>query len=125
LALKGADLITLPTNWPEGIEFTPEIIIPTRAMENLIYYVAVNRVGEERGFKFFGESRITHCFGIPLVEGKKDEEDILYAEIEPAKAREKHVVMRPGEFEADFFKDRRPEFYGPINRPLVDPSRIR
>lgn len=125
LALEGADIITLPTNWPEGVELTPEFVITTRALENIMFYVAINRVGEERGFKFFGGSRIAHCFGIPLAEGKKYEEDILYAEIEPARAREKHLVFRPGEFEVNVLNDRRPEFYGPINRPLDDTSRIR
>ena len=100
-------------------------MIPTRALENLIFYVAINRVGEKRGFKFFGGSRIAHCFGIPLTEGKKYEEDILYAKIEPARAREKHMVFRPGEFEANVLNDRRPNFYGPIKSPLKDISRIR
>ena len=125
LAIKGADVVVLPANWPEGFEFIPKLIVPTRASENNIFYVAINRVGEERDFKFFGGSRIAHCFGIPLAEGKKNEEDILYAEIEPAQAREKHLVFRPGEFEVNVLNDRRPAFYGPINSPLEDTSRIR
>ncbi len=125
LALQGADIIALPTNWPEGREIVPAHIIPARAVENIVFYVAINRVGEERNFKFFGGSKIVHRFGKVLADGKTYDEDILYAEIEPAKAREKHVVFRPGEFEINVFNDRRPEFYGLITDPLVDTSRIR
>ena len=125
LALQKAEMIVLPTNWCEGAELTAEHGIPTRARENRIFYVAVNRVGEERGFKFFGRSKIADCTGRVLADGKPYEEDILYADIEPAVAREKHMVIRPGEFEAHFFNDRRPEFYGPIVSPLEDKSRIR
>ena len=125
LAIKGADVVVLSTNWPEGIEFIPKLIVPTRASENNIFYMAVNRVGEERGFKFFGGSKIAHCFGVPLAEGKKNEEDIFYAEIEPLLAREKKIVIRPGEWEVHVINDRRPELYATITDPLKDTSRIR
>jgi len=126
LALKGADIIVLPTNWPLRREFVPEHIIPARAAENLVFVVAVNRVGEERGSRFIGRSKVAHwAGGIALAEGKPYEEDILYAHIEPATAREKHLVFAPGEFEVDIFKDRRPELYGVITDLLADPTRIR
>lgn len=121
LALEGADIVVLPTNWPRMTQGTPKYVIPTRAIENHIFYAAVNRVGEERGVKFFGRSRIAYWLGI-LADGKPYEEDVLYAEIEPAKAREKHMVIRPGEFEVHLFNDRRPEFYGSITRKRVDSS---
>lgn len=125
LALQGADLMVLPTNWPEGAQFYPAYFIPTRAVENHIFCAAVNRVGEERGVKFFGRSRIAHWTGRLLAGGKPYEEDILYATIEPATAREKHAVAVPGEMEVDFIHDRRPEFYGLIAQPQADASRIR
>jgi 5-aminopentanamidase len=125
LAIQGADMILLPTNWPEGAEAAPEFILPVRALENQVFFMAINRVGEENGFKFIGRSKIVHCFGVVLAEGKPYEQDILYAEIEPEAAREKKIVFRPGEFEADVFNDRRPEFYGPITQPLMNKSRIR
>ena len=126
MALKGADIIVLPTNWPLHREFVPQHIVPARAAENLVFVVAVNRVGEERGTRFIGRSKIAHwAGGIALAEGKPYEEDILYANIEPTTAREKHLVFTPGEFEVDIFKDRRPELYGVITEPLDDSSRIR
>jgi predicted amidohydrolase len=125
LALQGADVIVLPTNWPEGLEVIPSLVIPTRALDNHLYCVAINRVGEERGFKFIGRSKVAHWLGLTLAEGKPDEEDILYAEIEPATARDKHLVIVPGEFEVHLFNDRRPEFYGLIAQMQADTSRIR
>ena len=125
LALQGADIIVTITNWPEGIEFVPEHTVLTRARENHVYHIAVNRVGEERGVRFFGRSKFVDCLGGLLAEGKPYEEDILYAEINPALAREKYQVVVPGELEADVMKDRRPEFYGILTQPLFDTSRIR
>lgn len=122
LALKGADIFVLPTNWPEQREFIPEHIIPARAAENRVFIVAANRVGEERGTRFIGRSIIAHCAkGTALARGEPDEENILYAEIEPAIAREKHVVIAPGEFEFNVIKDRRPELYDIISKPPPPP----
>src|SRR5438105_572446 len=58
LSLMGADLLVLPTNWPTHSECAAEHMIPTRAMENTVYVMAVNRVGEESGFRFIGSSSI-------------------------------------------------------------------
>ncbi len=112
LALQGADILVFPANWPETGKVYPDYIVPTRAIENHVFCVAVNRVGKERGTKFPGRSKIAHWFGRSLAEGKDNEEDILYAEIEPAEARRKHFVIDAGKHEVDFINDRRPEFYG-------------
>jgi predicted amidohydrolase len=125
LSLLGAEVIVIITNWPEGVEFIPEHTVLTRAQENGVYYIAVNRVGEERGVKFFGKSKIVDCIGGMMAEGKPYEEDILCAEINPALARDKYRVVIPGRFEADIMRDRRPEFYKIITDPLKDNSRIR
>ena len=120
LALQGADIFVLPTNWPQQREHIPEHVIPARAAENRMFVIAVNRIGEERGARFIGRSIIAHCArGTALARGGPDEETVLYAEIEPALAREKHVVIAPGEFEFDVVKDRRPELYGKIDDPLA------
>ena len=52
MMLQGADLIALPTNWPEGSRRGAMYLINARAHENHLYYFAVNRVGTERGFDF-------------------------------------------------------------------------
>jgi predicted amidohydrolase len=113
-ALAGAELIVLPTNWPPGAGCVACYAVNTRAMENHVYYLAVNRVGEERGFRFIGQSRICEPNGNTLASADETSETILYAEIDPAIARNKHLVRVPGKHEIDRFADRRPEFYGPI-----------
>ena len=125
LSLLGADIIVISTNWPAGIEFVPEHVVITRAYENNTFLIAVNRVGEERDVKFFGRSKIANCMGESIADGKPYEEDIIYACINPALAREKYKVMIPGKLEGDLFRDRRPEFYGILTEPLKDDSRIR
>ena len=125
LTLLGADIIVIITNWTEGLDFVPEKEIPTRARENHVYFITVDRVGEERGVKFLGRSGIYDCSGHMLVEGKPYEEDRLYANINPRLAREKLQVLAPGKFEMDIIKDRRPEFYTILTQPLDDDSRIR
>ena len=111
LTLQGAELLVFPANWPESGKVYPDYIVPTRAIENHVYCVAVNRVGKERGTQFPGRSKIAHWFGRSLAEGKPNEEDILYAEVDPIEARQKRIVNVPGEHEVDFINDRRPEFY--------------
>ena len=117
LALDGADIICLPTNWPPGSECTASFVINTRALENNVYYVAVNRVGTERGFRFIGGSRICHPGGRTLAEAAHENEAIIHAEVDLAVARDKHLVRVPGKHEIDRFKDRRPEMYGRICEP--------
>ncbi len=116
-ALLGADLIVLPTNWPTHAECAAEHQMATRAMENVVYAIAVNRVGEERGFRFIGRSSIHGTGGERLAFAGPDGEEILVAEIDPARARRKRQVRVPGKHEIDRFADRRPEFYGPIAAP--------
>ena len=68
LTLLGADLLVLPTNWPTHSECAAEHMIPTRAMENTVYMMAVNRVGVESGFRFIGASSIADPAGTILRE---------------------------------------------------------
>ncbi len=114
LALEGADILVFPANWPETGNVYPDYIIPTRAIENRVFCLAVNRVGKEGKTVFSGRSKIVDWLGRSLAEGKDDGEDILYAEISPAAAREKRWVIEEGEHEVDFIHDRRPEMYSCI-----------
>lgn len=117
LSLLGADLITLPTNWPPGAECMAANSVACRAMENSVYYAAVNRVGVERGFEFIGRSSICGPNGAVLAASQGTGEEILYAEIDPGRARRKHIIRVPGKHEIDRFADRRPEMYGLLTEP--------
>jgi predicted amidohydrolase len=114
MALDGADLIALPTNWPPGAECTCEVVINARALENHVYFLAVNRAGEERGFRFIGRSKCCEPSGQTMVQARPDGEQVFYAEIDPALARRKRVIRVPGLHEIDRFADRHPEWYGRI-----------
>lgn len=114
LALAGADLIVLPTNWPRGAEYMSAFSVNSRAMENGIYFAAVNRIGTENGFGFIGQSRIAGPYGETLNHADHANEEILRAEISVSRARQKEIVRVPGKHIIDRFADRRPEMYGRI-----------
>ena len=114
LMLLGADLVILPTNWPTGAATTVCHLVQARAMENHLYYAAVNRVGEERGFRFIGQSRLVAPNADLLATGGEYGEEIIVAEIDPAEARNKHLVKIPGKYELDRRANRRPDLYGPL-----------
>lgn len=116
LKLNGAQILAIPTNWPVGSD-TWAHIPKVRAIENHMYVVAADRVGEERGFPFAGHSQIIDVTGAALVEAGETEETILYADIEPAQADQNRVVRIAGEWEYDRIAARRPEMYEPITRP--------
>lgn len=117
LTLQGADLIALPTNWPPGSGLTSELIPNARAFENHVYFMAVNRVGTERGFDFIGNSRICDPKGNTLAFANHANEEILYADIDPEIARNKHLVSVPGKHEVHRIDDRQPASYQSIVQP--------
>jgi predicted amidohydrolase len=117
LMLLGADLVVLPTNYPTGAMSTLKFLVQARALENHIYFAVVNRVGDERGFHFIGRSRVVDYNGSLLVHSEGEGEEILFATIDPTRARNKHLVHVPGKYELDRLRDRRPEMY----RPIVEP----
>ena len=117
LTLDGAELIALPTNWPPGAETTADYCINSRAVENAVYFAAVNRVGTERGFSFIGRSSICDPAGNTLARAETRGEEILYAHIDPIVARTKKIVRVPGRHAIDRLADRRPEMYGSLTEP--------
>lgn len=114
LALKGADIVLLPTNWPPGAESMAEYGVNCRAMESGIYFASVNRVGTERGFSFIGYSRAAGVDGHTLCTLDHQDPGVLRWEIDPVAARTKRTVRVPDQHVIDRIGDRRPEFYGPL-----------
>ena len=107
-------MVVLPTNWPPGAECFAAHVINTRAMENGIYYIATDRIGEERGFSFIGGSRICDPNGRTIDTADHTDPAILYADIDPERARNKRYVRVPEKHEIDRFDDRQPRWYGSI-----------
>ena len=118
-SLEGADLIALPTNWPVGVEFHPDLFAPARAAENHCYVLAADRVGTERGTTFMGRSLLVDYDGAVLARAGSGAE-LLTGEIDPEAARATHVRRRPGEHEWDTIGDRRPGLYERLLRPGAD-----
>jgi predicted amidohydrolase len=113
LALKGADIVAHPTNFPMAARLQTELITVARAAENRIYLLTANRVGKERWGEFCGWSQIVDPFGKRLAEAGETEEALLVADVELEKARDKDYVI-PGEYELYLFGHRRPELYGAL-----------
>jgi predicted amidohydrolase len=116
LKLMGAELIVLLTNWPPGAWRSPEFVANTRALENHVFYAAVDRVGSERGWDFIGRSKVVDCSGDTLAEASADAEELLIVALELPEANNNHVVNVAGAYEFDRLGDRRPELYEPISR---------
>ena len=113
LALKGADIVAHPTNFPMAAKIQTELITVARAAENRIYLLTANRVGKERWGEFCGWSQIVDPYGKRLAEADEREETLLVGEVELEKARDKDYVI-PGEYELYLFGHRRPELYGAL-----------
>ncbi len=111
MSLEGADLLILPTNWPPGADTFAKYIPNARALENNVYFLSVNRVGTERGFRFIGQSRMCDTNGNTVSEAPENEEAIVMGQIDTSKARNKRLVRVPGKHVIDRWQDRHPEFY--------------
>jgi predicted amidohydrolase len=96
LALQGADLICIPTNWvpipgqDTKREAMANILCMAAAHSNSVFVAAADRVGTERGQPFIGQSVIVSYTGWPAAgpSSAKDEE-IIYADVNLADARRK------------------------------------
>ncbi len=117
MALQGADLLILPTNWPPGAETFAKYLPNARALENNVYYLTVNRVGNERGFRFIGQSRLCDTNGNSMCDGPVEGEAIISGEIDVLQARNKRLVRVPGKHVIDRMADRCPEYYSLIAQP--------
>jgi predicted amidohydrolase len=116
LALAGADIVVLPTNWPVAAKANAELLVPARAYENRVYLLVANRVGRERTAEFCGRSPIVDPTGTRLAETDATSEALLVADIDVETARDKSIIPAAGEYEMHLFGHRRPELYGALTR---------
>jgi predicted amidohydrolase len=110
LALDGAEILLVPTNWPEGAENSAEHTAIARAYENHVFVITCNRVGTENGFRFIGKSKIIHASGKVLAAAEAFEV-VLIAEIDPSESNRKRVVNIPGAYEVEVLNCRRSNLY--------------
>ena len=121
LALQGADIIAMPTNWPPEATFLAEHMTRVRAVENLVYLAVSDRADTEHGIRFLGRSQIVGPNGNVLVDAGISE-GLFSATVDLGAARTKKLVIDPGVFELPVFEGRRPEMYGELTRTVPAPD---
>jgi N-carbamoylputrescine amidase len=126
-ALKGAQILFYPTaiGWHPGEKAEHgvaqhqawELIQRSHAVANGVYVAAVNRVGHEGaadgGLEFWGASFVSDPFGSLLQRGPHDREQLLVVECD---LRRQEEIRRNW----PFFRDRRIDFYGDLQKRLID-----
>lgn len=113
LALKGADLLVVSTNWEKpyltAVETNNQqdwdLVTRARAMDNCMYLVSANRIGYDETLGFFGRSNIIGPTGEAVAELLEEKEGMVSAELDyelPMKLRTEYYT---------YFRDRRPATY--------------
>jgi predicted amidohydrolase len=122
LALAGADVIAHPSNLV--VPKFAQQAMRVRALENRVYAVTANRVGEDvrprKRLGFTGRSQIVGVNGELLATAPARGERAIAASLDLARARDKTFTPRN-----DLFGDRRPEFYEDIAFSARHTSRTR
>ncbi|WP_256757379.1 carbon-nitrogen family hydrolase [Cohnella sp. WQ 127256] len=103
LALDGAQILFVPAEWPHPRLHHWRTLLQARAIENQMYVVSCNTVGESGGSSFFGHSMVIDPWGEVLVEAG-EEETILVAEVSLPLVDEVRGRI-------PVFADRRPHLY--------------
>jgi len=116
VALRGADLIVVPTNWPlescpEG-ERPPEVTIAMAAAHiNHVGIVCCDRSGTERGQRWNQGTCIINEQGW-IIAATPHKSGTAIAELDVHLSRDKTITDL-----CDAFADRRPELYGAVVAP--------
>lgn len=112
-AMKGADIVCVPTNWlkidtlPDDVQSMAPFMARVAANTNCMFVACADRVGFERGITFPGLSLIVGPSGIPSAgPASFTEETIIYSQCNMFDARDynwtPHNVL---------FRDRRTDYY--------------
>lgn len=102
-ALAGARMVMLPAEWPHPRLKHWRTLLKARAIENQMFVIACNRVGESKGTAFFGHSCIIDPWGETVIEAGETEV-LLTATIDTA-------VVDDVRQRIPVFEDRREELY--------------
>ncbi len=108
LALNGAEIIFVPI---AGTIFPKVSTLDTRALENVLFVVAANKVGEEDGHRYTGGAMIVNPEGRIIAQGGTEEE-IVMADIDLEDVEKARKAF-------PYFRDRRPELYERLLQPAV------
>jgi predicted amidohydrolase len=86
--LNGAELITLPANWPASRANHFKILLQARAIENQCFVAGINRCGSDKFLNYAGGSCVFAPDGTLLAEAD-DQECVLHVEIDKSKLTER------------------------------------
>ena len=111
-ALKGADLLIIPTNWEKPYQDDWDLVTRARAFDNTMYVASANRIGPDLTLDWFGRSNIIDPLGKPLAELNDEVEGYISAVLDFEHARQ----LRASYY--TFFQDRRPDTYGMLTKPV-------
>lgn len=103
LALAGARLLFVPAQWPHPRLHHWRTLLMARAIENQVYMIGCNRVGESGGMSFFGHSMVVDPWGNVVAEAG-EEETILTVDIDPGAVDEVRKRL-------PVWESRRPDLY--------------
>ncbi|PRY10857.1 nitrilase-related carbon-nitrogen hydrolase [Kineococcus rhizosphaerae] len=108
LALAGAEVLAVPTNWPLGPrpdgERPPEVVIAMAAARvNRVVVVCCDRTGTERGQRWTAGTTVVGADGWPVAV---QDEGLLVTDVDLAPTRDKRLTER-----AHLFEDRRTDLY--------------
>lgn len=115
LGLNGAEIVFNPSATVKGLsEYLWKLEQPAHAVANQYFVGASNRVGVEGPWKigeFYGQSYFCDPRGQMLKVGPSDKDAIVVADLDFDQILEVRKVWQ-------FFRDRRPETYGPLTQML-------
>lgn len=105
-ALKGADALIVVSDFPEPRLDHWKTLLKARAIENQMYVVACNRVGDSPMGTYFGHSLIIDPWGEIISEGTKEQE-IITGEADFKETEHVRNLIH-------VFDHRQPQFYGEV-----------
>jgi predicted amidohydrolase len=103
LAVRGAEVVFVPANWPQRRISAWSTLLAARAIENQMTICGVNRVGSDPQLEYPGRSAIHDCFGEVVAVGD-DTAGLVVGEIDLAQ-------LRAWRKRFPALKDRRPDVY--------------
>jgi N-carbamoylputrescine amidase len=114
LGLNGAEIVLNPSATVAGLsEYLWKLEQPAHAVANGYFVGAINRVGHEAPWgigEFYGTSYFCDPRGQVLAEGPRDRDAVVVADLNLDVIEEVRSVWQ-------FFRDRRPDSYGPLVSP--------
>lgn len=111
LGLNGAEIVFNPSATVAGLsEYLWELEQPAHAVANGYFVAAINRVGREAPWdigEFYGKSYFCDPRGKIIAQASRDKDELLVADLDLEMIQKVRSTWQ-------FFRDRRPESYGPV-----------